>query len=110
VVVQSVNPAPEPFSGTSRPFRSISRLFATWRIKTLRRLLDEVKRPATVASTAMGDRCRGEKVRERMRCAIAGQDGDRQKAQAGGFDHHWLKPVDLANLAALFGPNRAYGD
>jgi CheY-like chemotaxis protein len=30
-----------------------------------------------------------------------GQDEDRQRVRAAGFDHHLVKPVDLASLQAL---------
>ena len=31
-----------------------------------------------------------------------GQDGDRQRSEAAGFDHHLVKPVDYATLMDLF--------
>jgi CheY-like chemotaxis protein len=30
-----------------------------------------------------------------------GQPGDRDRARASGFDHHWVKPVDPARLLEL---------
>jgi CheY-like chemotaxis protein len=32
-----------------------------------------------------------------------GQDEDRNRSRAAGFDHHLVKPVDPAALAALLG-------
>ena len=36
-----------------------------------------------------------------------GQDRDRQRLAAAGFDHHLLKPVDADHLAALLGAGLA---
>jgi CheY-like chemotaxis protein len=35
-----------------------------------------------------------------------GQDEDKCRAQAAGFDHHCTKPVDPADLERFFVPNR----
>lgn len=32
-----------------------------------------------------------------------GQDEDRRRSQEAGFDHHWVKPVDLQKLRELLG-------
>ena len=38
-----------------------------------------------------------------------GQDSDRRQSSAAGFDHHLVKPIDLAALAALLESTRRRG-
>jgi CheY-like chemotaxis protein len=54
-----------------------------------------------VASTLRGE----EALKEAVIIAVSGygQEGDRRRSQAAGFDHHLVKPVDFDSLLALLG-------
>jgi signal transduction histidine kinase/CheY-like chemotaxis protein len=44
-------------------------------------------------------------------CALTGygQSEDRARSKAAGFDEHFVKPIDLAQLEAMFPPSRSAG-
>ena len=42
-------------------------------------------------------------VRDALLVAVTGygQEGERRRSRAAGFDHHWIKPLTLENLSEL---------
>ena len=50
----------------------------------------------------------GDRNRHLLLVAVTGygQDDDRHRSAAAGFDHHLVKPVDLAELEKILGPGR----
>jgi CheY-like chemotaxis protein len=50
--------------------------------------------------------------KEVMMCALTGytpSEADRQRQQETGFDHYYVKPVELAKLLELFETSRVAG-
>ena len=42
-------------------------------------------------------------VRDAVLVAVTGygQEGERRRSRAAGFDHHWIKPLTFENLSEL---------